>query len=112
MADEPVIRMKLNKRDKTISVWYLGKELGGPTDVFDTIKNPEHAKLYMEEYRKLSPYADANVGYMTGYYGPRKMRALQERFGVGHPIFGKSVPTAKKAPKEGLKAGRRARKKD
>lgn len=102
----PVIKMTLH-RDKSISAFYMGKKIDRITEAFDKIKDPAHAKLYMEAYRKISKHADSNVGYMTGYYGPKKMAELQKRFGVGHPIFGRSIPTAKQALKAGKKAVRR-----
>lgn len=95
-ARVPVIEMKLDKKSGSIDCWYMGEKIEGISDAFDKIKNPHHAKRYMAEYRKLSKFADSNVGYMTGYYDAKTMREFQERFGVKHPIFGSTVPSAKK----------------
>jgi hypothetical protein len=108
--DTPIIKMVLNKKTHSITTYYKGEKLDSISAAFYKIKDPKHAKLYMAEYRKLSKHADANVGYITGYYGQKEMRELQERFGVAHPIFGTSVPSAKKAFKAGLAAGKKLKK--
>jgi len=64
---------------------------------------PEEAQEFMRLYRAESSYADANIGYLSGYYGPETMQRIQEWFGVAHPIFGKAVPT----PEEAFAAGKR-----
>ncbi|MDD1710159.1 MAG: hypothetical protein LUQ37_04525 [Methanoregulaceae archaeon] len=110
MPRKPILKMELNKKTGNITTWYMGEKLEGITDAFDVIKNPHHAKRYMAEYRKLSKFADSNVGYMTGYYDSKTMRELQERFGVKHPIFGGAVPTAKEAFEVGIGVGKKRRK--
>ena len=98
----PILSMK--RVDDHIITVYLGKKIeGGFSAVFDTIKDPDHAKLYMAKLRKLTKFADSNVGYMTGYYNPKEMRELQKRFDVVHPIFGRNVPSAREAITAGKK---------
>jgi len=60
------------------------------------------ARDFMAVYRAFSEHADANVGYITGYYGD--MGAMQEFFDVSHPIFGRTTPTPDEALAAGIKA--------
>lgn len=68
----------------------------------DKCDGPEEAQEFMRLYRAENPYADENIGYLSGYYGTDDMRRIQEWFGAAHPIFGSAVPT----PKEAFEAGR------
>lgn len=58
----------------------------------DKCDTPEEAQKFMELYRAENPHADENIGYLSGYYSPQKMRRIQEWFGVSHPIFGNLFP--------------------
>ena len=71
----------------------------------DKCSTPEEAQEFMALYRVECPYADINIGYMSGYYGPAKMRQIQEWFGVTHPIFGKTTPSVEEALKAGMELG-------
>ena len=44
---------------------------------------------FMKGYRKLTKFADSNVGYMIGYYGDKERRKLHKLFNVDHPVFGR-----------------------
>lgn len=53
----------------------------------------EEAEEFMKQYRAEEPHAYANVGYLSGYFGPERMAQIQDWFQTSHPIFGRSVPT-------------------
>ena len=95
--------------DEIVTI-YGGERLSGLSDVFAKITDPQDAKKFMAKLRKLTQHADSNVGYFTGYYDAEKTRELQEHFGVAHPIFGKSTPTAAEALLAGVRAGKRVAK--
>lgn len=46
------------------------------------------AEAFMAAYREASPHADANVGYLCGYYGHDTMVEMLRLFRTAHPIFG------------------------
>lgn len=62
------------------------------------------ADRFMAQYRAESEHADANIGYMSGYYDTDTMAKVQRMFGVAHPIFGTrtDVPA-----EEAFEAGKR-----
>jgi hypothetical protein len=64
----------------------------------------EDAVAAMNAFREDNPHADANVGYMLGYYDPATKKRLQEWLSVSHPIFGAQEPT----PEEAFEMGRQA----
>lgn len=55
------------------------------------------ADRFMAQYRAETEHADANVGYLSGYYDRDTMVKVQRMFGAAHPIFGSSVPTPDEA---------------
>lgn len=73
-------------------VW-RGKSLdtvGALNDMICTILREgteSEAREFMTAYRAINPHADSNVGYLSGYHSLDTMQRIQERFGVGHPIF-------------------------
>lgn len=69
----------------------------------DACATREEAHEFMRLYRAENEHADANIGYLSGYYGPETMQRIQDWFGVAHPVFGRSVPT----PEEAFAAGAR-----
>lgn len=69
----------------------------------DKCETPEEAQEFMRLYRAESPHADANIGYLSGYYGATTMRRIQQWFGCVHPIFGTATPT----PEEAFEAGKK-----
>lgn len=89
---------------------WKGQELSTIGDLMrngiDKCDNPEEAQEFMHLYRAENEYADQNIGYLSGYYGPDKMRRIQEWFGVAHPIFGNCVPSPEQAFAAGKQMGR------
>ncbi len=63
----------------------------------------EAAAELLDTYRRITPHADSNLGYIAGYYDAVTMQAIFDVFGVAHPVFGTSTPT----PAEAFHAGRR-----
>ena len=53
------------------------------------VEAEKFAGKFMKGYRKISEFADSNVGYFIGYYGSPERRKLHELFSVDHPIFGR-----------------------
>jgi len=49
-----------------------------------------------------------NIGYYTGYYSAETAQRVMSLFGVVHPIFGASQPTAEEALKAGIELGQKA----
>lgn len=64
------------------------KTLGDVKDAIESIDSPDEARQFMEEYKKDSPSADMNVGYLSGYFGVTNARKIRKLFGVSHPVFG------------------------
>lgn len=46
-------------------------------------------KEFVKAYANNGKYALVNIGYFSGYYGPRKMAKIQKIFNTEHPIFGR-----------------------
>lgn len=47
------------------------------------------AEELLEEYRRISPYADENLGWLFGELRSREdMLKAQELFGISHPVLG------------------------
>lgn len=84
---------------------WQGKELATIGQLFDVvvdIPTREEAQAFMAAYRATTEYADANIGYLSGYCGSEEMARIQDWFGVAHPIFGRATPT----PAQAVAAGR------
>jgi hypothetical protein len=82
---------------------YRGKNLATYSDIIDyalSLKGKAQAD-FVRAYAATGPYALSNIGYFSGYYGPKKMVQIQRVFKTAHPIFGRAVPT----PKEAFAAG-------
>lgn len=45
------------------------------------------ASAFMNAYRAINPHANANVGYLSGYYDRDTASGVKALFGVRHPIF-------------------------
>jgi dihydroxyacid dehydratase/phosphogluconate dehydratase len=92
-----------------------GKELktiGDLTDAIGSIAktgSPAQAREFMVGYRQANEHADANVGYISGYFDRPTMNRIQEWFGVHHPVFGRTNPTPAEALRIGREMGERAR---
>lgn len=69
----------------------------------DACDTREDAQEFMSRYRAESEHADANIGYLSGYYGSEDMRRIQDWFDCAHPIFGRSEPS----PEQAFEAGKR-----
>lgn len=68
----------------------------------EACESREEAQEFMRLYREETEHADANVGYMSGYYTPETADRIRDWFDVEHPIFGKRSPT----PEQAFEAGR------
>jgi hypothetical protein len=58
---------------------------------------------FMVEYRKFTPDADANIGYISGYFDKVAFEQVMDWFEVSHPLFGKTYPN----PIEALEIGKK-----
>lgn len=72
---------------------WKGKELKNVRDLLDygvrACATAKEAQDFMLDYRAYSPFADENIGYITGYLDGAEACRIQEWFGVVHPVFGK-----------------------
>jgi hypothetical protein len=84
-------------RDKSLDT------IGDLMDAMGAIDSDDVAREFMQAYRAVSPHADENIGYLTGYYGATEAQEMRRRFDVSHPIFGRESPTQEQA----LEAGKR-----
>ena len=86
---------------------WKGKELRTIGDLMtygiNKCATPEEAQEFMRIFRAETEHADANIGYLSGYYGSDDMRRIQQWFGCAHPIFGTVVPTMEEAFEAGKK---------
>lgn len=92
--------------------WWQGKQLETMGEIMEAaqqIRTKATAKKFMEAYRAITPHADKNIGYMTGYYSPKTMAKLQRLFEVSHPIFGRTIPTPRQAFNAGKRCARASR---
>jgi len=87
---------------------YRGTELKTYTEIIDfALKLKGKAQTnFVKAYAVSGPYALSNVGYISGYYGPKKMAEIQRVFNAAHPIFGRSVPSVEEAIAAGKKLAR------
>jgi hypothetical protein len=63
----------------------------------------ERMQEFLAAYREFSPHADANLGYLTGYFGRDTANRMLELLEVEHPVFGAQMPTN---PASAMIAGR------
>ena len=87
---------------------YRGTQLKTYTEIIDfalKLKGKAQAD-FIKTYAATGPYALSNIGYFSGYYGPEKMAKIQRVFKTAHPIFGRTVPTAREALAAGKKLAR------
>lgn len=97
-------------KGEKIIVRYKGKEIKDIPEAFEIITDQEHARLYMKCLRQLTPHADSNIGYCTGYYLTEKADELRKRFGVTHPFFGDEHQSPAKILATGVRLGRKMKK--
>lgn len=84
-------------------IW-KGKHLNKYSEIIDFALDLEgdEQRAFVKEYAATSKNALSNVGYFSGYYGPKKAREILKVFGTVHPIFGLGTPT----PETALNAGK------
>jgi hypothetical protein len=75
----------------TMTVRDLGDEM---CRIADGPEPEARAREFLEAYRAVNEHADANLGYLTGYYSRERADGLLKLFGVQHPIFGDRMPTS------------------
>lgn len=71
---------------------YRGKEYNSYSEIINhalKLKGKEQ-DLFVKAYLRTSKYAASNIGYISGYYGPRQMKKIQQIFKTEHPIFGRA----------------------
>lgn len=88
-------------------IWQ-GKELKSMGEIMDAAKackTKAEALAFKDEYRKITPHADANIGFGTGYENRDEAKRLKELFEVEHPIFKKADPTPEQAFHIGFRRG-------
>ena len=69
---------------------YKGKVYDTYTGIIDhamSLKGREQ-ELFVRAYLKSGKHARSNIGYISGYYGPRQMKKIQKIFKTQHPVFG------------------------
>ena len=95
------------KQKKQCKVFrWKGKPLLTLGDVSDAViqcQTKADAKSFLASYRRITPHAEANIGYLTGYFTDDECRRIQDLFGVSHPIFGTTIPTLEEAFNAGVK---------
>lgn len=65
------------------------RTIGGTCEAMETLKNKEEAQQFLALARAANPeHADANIGYLMGYFSRPRWAQLAEWFGIKHPIFG------------------------
>ncbi len=92
--------------EQDMSLMWKGRQVENVTDLMPAIescKTREEAAEFMEKYREGTKEADANVGYLSGFYASEDMKRIWDWFGVSHPIFGTTVPTVEEARKHGIR---------
>lgn len=65
----------------------------------------EEAQEFMRLYEAENPHARENIGYIAGYFSVEKADQIYDWFGVEHPIFGVTHPSAEDAFRAGLRMG-------
>jgi hypothetical protein len=95
-----------------------GKELETYGDVADAMgeiiamtdevsgRRKQRAAEFMRAYRADSEHADANVGYLCGYYGHDQMVEALNLFGVSHPILGDAPAAYLVTPERAFEMGK------
>ncbi len=94
-------------------IW-KGKELktmGEVCDAVTAVSSKLEALEFMDAYRKISPHADANIGFASGFFDSATMEKVQDWFEVSHPVFGRGPVGGEVAFAKGLAAGREMRNK-
>ena len=81
-------------------------------NAIESIQTREDARAFLDTYRAVTPHADENVGYLSGYFDSEKAAAIRQLFGVKHPVFGDKTPTPEEAFQKGLEMGRAAKSKN
>lgn len=75
--------------------------MGDLGEVLVGLESPEEAHEFMEMYRKRTPHAAQNVGYIAGYYDIDTAQRILSWCETAHPVFGTHIPT----PEEAFAAG-------
>ena len=86
-------------------MFWKGKELKTMGDIMQIIEkcdSPDEAQEFMNIYRSENPYADKNIGYISGYFDNKTMARIQSLFCVSHPMFGSVIPTPEEAFEMGV----------
>lgn len=73
------------------------------------LRTQKEAAEFMALYRKENPkYADANIGYLAGYYSQKTMARILRLCRTSHPVFGTVTNlTPKQAFQKGVSLGKK-----
>ena len=69
--------------------------VGDIIEAVEAIRSRKDAHKFMKLFRIETPHADDNIGYISGYC--KNPKRILDWFQVSHPIFGKTLPTAREA---------------
>lgn len=90
-------------------LFWKGKELETIGDVMrlgiDQCLNKTEALEFMKLVREHNPNADANIGYISGYYSAEEAERIMDWFEVSHPIFGRKIASPETALAKGIEIG-------
>ena len=70
----------------------------------------QEAKQFLDAYQATCDkpgVAMSNIGYCSGYYSNERMARIQDIFNASHPVFGRTIPSAKEAFEAGIEAGKK-----
>ena len=89
-------------------IW-KGRELKNMGDLMsygiERCDNREEAQEFMRLYEQENVHARENIGYIAGYFSTEQADKIYDWFGVQHPIFGTSHPSAEDAFRAGCRLG-------
>jgi hypothetical protein len=113
------VRNKGGKMDEYKGFEWKGKQvltIGQIGDAACALTTPEEAAEFLAAYKAVNQHAEANIGYLMGYYGDEersRVYRLMDQAGkvVVHPVFGARFgrgqdPTPEEAFEAGKKLGR------
>jgi len=80
-------------------------DIMGAVEAIVEADDAERAARFMEAYREVSEYADANVGYLCGYLDHDEMVAALRIFRTAHPILGDADEAGSVTPERAFQLG-------
>lgn len=71
----------------------------------EDLPDEQAARIFRDAYRRFTPNADRDLGYLTGDCAPAAAARLRRWWRVEHPVFGWASPTAREALLAGMAIG-------